>query len=105
MSFKDAIANDIGRVFLNLKEFAEEHYFEGKKILVVVNEDDQAKIKKGFLLGLVEADIILFGKTEDLPAQKGIGKTVDLDGKMMIVSAWATAAGVTEIGLRHNVQR
>ena len=103
--FKDAVARDIDHVFLNLNEFAETHFFAGQEVVVVVNDDSQAKVKKGFLLGIVEADVILYGKTENLPPQRGIGKTVDYDGKVMQVTDWATAAGVTEIALRQNVQR
>lgn len=37
--FKDCIANDIERVFLNAEEFADEVIIDGRKIKVVVDND------------------------------------------------------------------
>lgn len=105
MSFKDAVQADIDRVFLNLNEFADTHTVDGRQVSVVVNDDKQAKIKNGFLLGLIEADLIIYGKTTDFPKQKGIGKVVDYDGRTMVVAGWSTACGMTEIALNQNKQR
>lgn len=103
MSLKDQIAADLDRVFLNVDDFADEHLIEGKSVTCVVNEDTVNKIKDGRIVGHVEADMIIFGKTEKLPAERGPESIINVDGKEMIVVKWAGSMGLTEIALRQNV--
>ena len=103
MAFKDAVAADIDRVFLNEQEFGERHTVDKVEIVCVVNDDKQAKMKNGFLLGNIEADVVLFGRTDQLPPKKGIGATVVFDFKQCKVVAWQEAMGVTEIALNQTV--
>ncbi len=102
MSLKDQIAADRDRVFLNEDDFAEEHLIEGESVTCVVNEDTVNKIKEGRIVGHVEADMIIFGKTELLPPDRGPESIINVDGKEMIVVKWAGAMGMTEIALRQN---
>ena len=55
MGFKEQLQKDLDSVFFNLDEFAEIHRVEGKKIPVVVDSDQLNKLKKGQILGLIEA--------------------------------------------------
>ncbi len=102
MSLKEQIAADRDRIFLNDTEFAEEHLIESKRIVCVVNEDTVNKIKDGRIVGHVEADMIIFGKTELLPPDRSLESIINVDGKEMIVVKWAGAMGMTEIALRQN---
>ena len=45
MSLKDRIPGDRLRVFINLKHFASEHTWTGKKFVCVVDEDEALKRK------------------------------------------------------------
>ena len=60
-------------------------------------------VKDGRIVGHVEADMIIFGKTEKLPAERGPESIINVDGKEMIVVKWAGSMGLTEIALRQNV--
>ena len=103
MSLKDQVAADLDRVFLNVDDFADEHMIEGQSVICVVNEDTVNKIKDGRIVGHVEADMIIFGKTELLPAERGPESIINVDGKEMIVVKWSGSMGLTEIALRQNV--
>lgn len=45
MSLKDRITNDISRCFMRLDHFAEEHYWNGQKIICVPDEEEAIKRK------------------------------------------------------------
>ncbi|MBU2701682.1 hypothetical protein Ga0466249_002801 [Sporomusaceae bacterium BoRhaA] len=45
MSFKDVLAADIGKVFLNVDEFAEHHAIDGEVFLCVLDEDKSSNNK------------------------------------------------------------
>lgn len=102
MSLKDQIAADLDRVFLNEAEFAEVHLIEGASVTCVINEDTVNKVKNGRIIGQVEADMIIFGKTELLPPDRGPDSFLNIDGKEMMVVKWAGAMGMTEIALRQS---
>ena len=105
MSFNDDILADIGEVFLNLDEFAEEHKVEGKKITLVMNNDQLETLKKGQILGLVEADILIFAKEEDLPTDLEPGRFLNVDGRELIVVKSGRNMGLAEVALRQNRTR
>ncbi|MCQ2439311.1 MAG: hypothetical protein MJ074_06085 [Oscillospiraceae bacterium] len=102
MSLKDQIAADIGRVFMNKAEFADDHMIEGEVVTCVVNEDTTNKIKEGRILGLIEADMVIFGATADMPADRGPESILNVDGREMIVIKWAESMGMSEVALRQN---
>lgn len=103
MSFKSQIEADITSVFLNGNEFAETHMIEGTAVVCVLNSDTADKIKDGRILGNIEADMIIFGKTSDLPRQRGPESIINVDGREMVVIKWGESEGVTEIALRGSV--
>ncbi len=102
MSFKTQIADDIERVFLNSDDFATSHTIEGTTVVCEVDDNAQARVKQGRILGMVEADVIIFGKASDFPYTRGPEELLNVDGKEMIVVKWAEAMGVVEIALEQN---
>lgn len=102
MSFKDQIAKDIDKVFLNLDDFAESHVVEGAKITCVISTDAQNKIINGRILGQIEADTFLYAKTEDAPRYRSPESIINVDGKEMVVVKWSESMGVVVIALRQN---
>ena len=102
MSFKDQIQRDLDTVFLNLDEFAELHRVEGVQIAVVVSKDELDKLKKGQILGLVEADMLLMGKKADFPDDLEPGRLLNVDGREMIVADSGENMGLVEVALRQN---
>ena len=102
MSFKEQIKTDLDNVFLNLDEFAEIHRVEGKQIPVVVDNDQLNNLKKGQILGLVEADMLLMGKEADFPADLEPGRLLNVDGRELIVELSGKDMGLVEVALRQN---
>jgi len=102
MSFKDRILKDIDAVFLNLDEFAELHRVEGVQIPVVVDNDQLQTLKKGQILGLVEADILLFGKETDFPEDLEPGRMINYDGRELLITNSGKNMGLVEVALSQN---
>ena len=101
-AFKDMVARDLDAVFLNVDEFAELHMIEGKEIPVVMDDDRLTTLKKGQILGLVEADMLLMGKVSDFPADMEPGRLLNVDGRELIVSKSSRDMGLIEAALRQN---
>lgn len=102
MSFKDQIALDLDNVFFNLDEFAEEHRIEGAVIPVVCDNDQLNKLKKGQIIGLVEADMLIMAKEMDLPKNLDPGRLLNVDGREMIIVNSGRDMGLAEVALRQN---
>ena len=102
MSFKDQILKDLDNVFLNVDEFAEYHRVEGKEIPVVVDSDQLNKLKKGQILGLIEADMLLMGRETDFPRDLEPGRLLNVDGRELIVVNSGKDMGLAEVALRQN---
>ena len=96
------IRNDLDTVFFNLDEFAEHHRVEGKKIAVVVDNDQLNKLKKGQILGLVEADMLIMGREGDFPANLEPGRLLNVDGRELLVVNSGKDMGMVEVALSQN---
>ena len=102
MSFKDMIRNDLDTVFFNPDEFAEPHRVEGAKIDVVVDNDQLNKLKKGQILGLVEADMLIMGREADFPADLDPGRLLNVDGRELLIVNSGKDMGLVEVALSQN---
>lgn len=105
MGFKEQLIEDIDNVFLNLEELAEIHSIEGRKVPVLVDNDRLDKLKKGQVLGLVEADMLVMGKETDFPAELEPGSLLNVDGREMLVAESGRDMGIIEIALCQNRRR
>ena len=102
MNFKDLVKQDISTVFLNTEEFGETHRIEGQRIPVVIDNDELIKLKQGQILGLVDADILIFGRREDFPEKMNPGRLLNVDGREMIVTNTGVDMGMIEVALKQN---
>lgn len=102
MGFKEQIQKDLDAVFFNLDEFAELHRVEGKQIAVVVDNDQLDKLKKGQILGLIEADMLLMGRETDFPADLDPGRLLNVDGRELLVVKSGKDMGLVEVALSQN---
>ena len=102
MSFKDQILKELDAVFLNLDEFAKHHRVEGVQIAVVVDNDQLNKLKKGQILGLIEADMLLMGRETDFPPNLEPGRLLNVDGRELIIANSGRDMGLVEVALSQN---
>lgn len=86
-TFKDCVAADIDLAFFNEDEHADWHDVDGKRVLVVIIEEDlrehsshwEAGAKQNFDTGLYDAHIILYIRIKDYGPKPKIGKHIVLD--------------------------
>ena len=99
-SFKEMVANDRRRVFLDLSEFGEEHRVEGKTIAAVL--DDNA-LRERQELSVAESSLLLYAAVEDLPARRPAGEGLNVDGREYIVNDWSEDMGIATVALGQTV--
>ena len=102
MTFKEQIQKDLDAVFLNPDEFGELHRVECKEIIVVVDDDLLNTLKKGQILGLVEAEMLLLGRVADFPADLDPGRLLNVDGRELQVVKSGKDMGLAEVALSQN---
>lgn len=113
MGFKDAVAADIGRVFLNANEFAEEHTLEfiKKKVAVKtlcivqdVNTKENLSIDKrgDYYPGAYGVRKMVNVATNAVPEVPVYGQAIKLDGKTYEVESCDDDMGVLTIILEDN---
>lgn len=102
MSFKEQVEKDLDSVFLNTDEFAEFHRIEGRKVAVVIDDDRRKKLKQGQILGLVEADMLIMGKTADFPEDLDPGRPLNVDGRELLITDSGEDMGLVEVALSQN---
>ena len=102
MTLKDEINNDINNAFLNVDDFAEKHFVEGKEILCVL-DDEALKTRQGSAeIGIDESTLLLFANINDLP-KKQKGGLLNVDHKIYMIDDWKVNFGMAEIVLHRNI--
>lgn len=101
--FQDAVARDIGGVFLNLDFFAEMYRVEGKEIPIVVDNDELKERQGGQDLAVAESATLFYARTADLPPRRPAGESLNINGRECIVDDWQEDMGMSTVVLRQNV--
>lgn len=102
MDFKDRIAADINKVFLNAKHFGEEVKIQGKYMTVTVDEDalkerNLAIIKEG---KLHVDDILFYCNVEDFENKPRVEKRMTFDNKDYKITSVKDDMGMLTITLQ-----
>ena len=101
-SFKEMVANDRRRVFLDLSEFGE-HRVEGKTIAAVLDDNALRERQGGQELSVAESSLLLYAAVEDLPARRPAGEGLNVDGREYIVNDWSEDMGIATVALGQTV--
>lgn len=101
--FQDAVAQDIGGVFLNLDFFAEMYRVEGKEIPIVVDNDELKERQGGQDLAVAESATLFYARTTDLPPRRPAGESLNINGRECIVDDWQEDMGMSTVVLRQNI--
>ena len=97
MSLRDQFTEDLD-IFFNQCEMAAEHDLQGRRLLLVTDNDQLQKNALQAPGGLYDGDFLVFVKTSDLAGlQVAPGRTASLDGRPYLVSAVVDEDGVTQI--------
>lgn len=105
MTFKEQIRADISAVFMNTDEFAALHDINGKKIPVLVDNNElieRSKKAKSDMDGVNVKTTLIFVKARDFGALPPVGYALKLDGVMFRVTDATNEDGVYSIHLEAN---
>lgn len=103
MGFKDMVAADRAAVFLNPEIFGEEVHIEGKTVLIVLDNDELKKRQGGQDIAVAESATLFYARTEDLPARRSPGQSLNVNGRECIVDDWSVDMGMATVVLRENI--
>lgn len=103
MGFKDMVAADRASVFLNLQEYGEMFYIEGRDIMIVVDNDQLKRRQGGQELAIADSSMLFYARTEDLPPRRAPGESLNVNGREMIVDDWTEDIGIATVILREAI--
>ena len=102
-SFKECIAADVFSVFLNKLEFADTHTVNGKKMTVLVDENELLERDKGKLgvqqTGLYKSRRLIYVARPDFGSRPAIGAVLTLDGRAYRIADCTAEDGILAIEL------
>ena len=102
-SFKECIAADVSNVFLNKLEFADTHTVNGKKMTVLVDDNElleRDKAKMGTHIdGLYKRRGLIYVAQKDFGKRPAIKSMLTLDGLAFRVADCTEEAGILAIEL------
>ncbi len=107
MTFKEQIALDNKRVFLNLLEFADIHLIGGKKMPCVIDNNELIEREKRYQNGVYGdgvyvKQLLVYVKAEDFGALPAIGRSLTVDKKSYLVTDAIDEDGIYSITLEAN---
>lgn len=107
-AFKDAVANDIKSVFINVLEFADRHNINGEMVDAVIDTDvlkeRQPPTASEYAEGIFKDEKLVYVKHDELRRKPVKGEILRLDGDIYLVEEVAENMGVLEITISANEQ-
>ncbi len=105
MTFKQLMRQDVKKVFLNPEEFGEEHIVNGKRMLIMIDDNElteREKRMKSNMDGIYKKQTLIYVSALDYGPLPGIGKPVKIDGVTFIVTDSINEGGVYSLHLEAN---
>lgn len=105
MSFKELLRQDVKKVFLNPAEFGEEHTVNGKRMQIIIDDNElteREKRMKSNMDGIYKKQTLIYVSALDYGPLPGIGKPVKIDGVTFIVTDSINEGGVYSLHLEAN---
>lgn len=103
MSFKSMLDDDRLNVFVNVDFFGEMYRIEGKEIPIVIDTDELKERQNGQDLAVAEASTLFYARVEDLPRRRGVGESLNVNGRECTVDDWKEDEGIVTVALRENI--
>lgn len=105
MTFKEIIADDIHRTFLNIEEFSDIHTVNGKEMPVQVDTNEQIEREKRMnqnVDGVYMNQKLIYVAASDFGPMPKQGSILNLDGKVYRVADAVDEYGVYSITIEAN---
>ena len=101
--FKDMVAEDRSRTFLDLDFFGQPAVIEGKNISIMLDDDTLQEMQGGQDLAVAESATLFYARSEDLPPRRPAGHSLNVNGRECIIDKWTEEMGMATIVLRENI--
>ena len=101
--FKDMVAEDRSRTFLDLDFFGQTALIEGKSIPIMLDDDALQELQNGQDLAVAESATLFFARVEDLPPRRPAGQSLNVNGRERIIDKWTEEMGMATVVLRENI--
>lgn len=101
--FKDMVAEDRARTFLDLDFFGQIARIEGKPISIMRDDDTLQELQGGQDLAVAESATLFFARSEDLPPRRPAGHSLNVNGRECLIDKWTEVMGMSMIVLRENI--
>lgn len=105
MTFKEIIADDVHRTFLNIEEFSDIHTVNGKEMPVQVDTNEQIEREKRMsqnVDGVYMNQKLIYVAASDFGPMPKQGSILNLDGKVYRVADAVDEYGVYSITIEAN---
>lgn len=109
MTFKEQIAKDNQNIFLNLDEFGEIHFVNGKRMTVLIDSMEQIDRQKRYQFkhslyadGVFLKELLIYVKDSEFGKLPRIGSSVEFDRQIYKVSDAIDEDGIYSISLEAN---
>lgn len=105
MTFKELVQKDVKNTFLNPKEFGEEHIINGKKMIVVIDDNELAERKKRVnqhMDGVYTNQKLLYVAASDFKARPTTDSILWFDGECCRVVNVISEGGIYSITIEVN---
>ena len=101
--FKDMVAEDRSRAFLDLDFFGQPATIEGKSISIMLDDDTLQEMQGGQDLAVAESATLFFARSEDLPTRRPAGHSLNVNGRECLIDKWTEVMGLSMIVLREHI--
>lgn len=105
LTFKELLRQDVKKVFLNLAEFGEEHVVNGKKMQILIDDNELTEREKrmqSHMDGIYKKQTLVYVSALDFGPLPGVGKPIIIDGTTFIVTDSLNEGGVYSLHLEAN---
>ena len=101
--FKDMVAADRSRAFLDLDFFGQLVRIEGREIPIMQDDDTLQVLQSGQDLAVAESATLFFARVEDLPPRRPAGHSLNVNGRLCTIDKWTEEMGIATVVLRENI--
>ena len=101
--FKDMVAEDRSRTFLDLDFFGQPAVIEGKSISIMLDDNTLQELQGGQDLAVAESATLFFARAEDLPPRRPAGNSLTVNGRICTIDKWTEVMGMSMVVLRENI--
>ena len=109
MTFKEQIALDNLKVFMNFDEFADMHMVNGTEMLCIVDNNEMIDREKRYQYkrslyadGVYIKDLLIYVRAEDFGPLPAVGRLLTFDKKSYLISDAINEDGIYSLSLEAN---